>query len=353
MTTAAPTSAAAAARRGFTLVELLVVIAIIALLVSILLPSLAAARDAAKTLLCAANVRSLTGLQASYSADNKDWLAGSPSTTGFEAASGRFNGIAVQTYDFLGPLLYSGGYGGPNDGATDRTPAQRAARFQWMRELPAFTCPKNNITATVFEDGGTPVTDGRMISYNTSTAFVARDIPPPFGSRNPSLNPNPQDRKGYLPQIARVGPGKVSFFEGHRYATTSDGPDFDFSLAGNYGGAFSGLGPWWTGSKELNRNAAPGEPGRLFFTLNPTGTNDARRFAFRHGGNTSPKSTRETPCLGNVGFFDGSVTTMSDGDATRPDYWFPTGTQFNGPLDTWNYTRRTWPTKVVAGYRVP
>ncbi len=55
---------------GFTLVELLVVIAIIALLISMLLPSLASAREQAKKLKCLANQKDLASAMGGYSIED-------------------------------------------------------------------------------------------------------------------------------------------------------------------------------------------------------------------------------------------------------------------------------------------
>lgn len=60
--------------RGFTLIELLVVIAIIAMLVSILLPSLVAAKDLAKEAVCETNHHSLITAIHLYSLQYKEFL---------------------------------------------------------------------------------------------------------------------------------------------------------------------------------------------------------------------------------------------------------------------------------------
>ncbi|MEM1208947.1 MAG: prepilin-type N-terminal cleavage/methylation domain-containing protein [Planctomycetota bacterium] len=62
-------------RQGFTLIELLVVISIIALLISILLPALGAARASARDLQCKSNFRQLGIANLAYSVEHGDRMA--------------------------------------------------------------------------------------------------------------------------------------------------------------------------------------------------------------------------------------------------------------------------------------
>jgi len=66
-------------KKAFTLIELLVVVSIIALLVSILLPALAKAREQAKRSVCKSNVKQLVTATVMYASANDDWLMPHPS----------------------------------------------------------------------------------------------------------------------------------------------------------------------------------------------------------------------------------------------------------------------------------
>jgi len=64
------------AGRGFTLIELLVVVAIIALLISILLPSLARARESARAVMCLSNLKQIGLATVMYTTEYKGQLPG-------------------------------------------------------------------------------------------------------------------------------------------------------------------------------------------------------------------------------------------------------------------------------------
>jgi prepilin-type N-terminal cleavage/methylation domain-containing protein/prepilin-type processing-associated H-X9-DG protein len=61
-------------QKGFTLIELLVVISIIAMLISILLPALATAREQGRRTACASNLRQWGLSMSIYATDNRQWL---------------------------------------------------------------------------------------------------------------------------------------------------------------------------------------------------------------------------------------------------------------------------------------
>lgn len=90
--------------RGFTLIELLVVVAIIAVLVSILMPSLGMARMQAKTVQCGSHLRTIGLAMTGFSMENDGRLPGSAVMTGSVAW------YRILNAEYFGKTVYSADY---------------------------------------------------------------------------------------------------------------------------------------------------------------------------------------------------------------------------------------------------
>jgi prepilin-type N-terminal cleavage/methylation domain-containing protein/prepilin-type processing-associated H-X9-DG protein len=96
--------------RAFTLIELLVVIAVIALLVGILLPALAASREAAKTTLCGSNVRQLAMASVGYCADSRGYFCSGNFDNRTKSGYGRLDKVGWVADDVNGGYLKCGDF---------------------------------------------------------------------------------------------------------------------------------------------------------------------------------------------------------------------------------------------------
>lgn len=133
---------ARSARLGFTLIELLVVVAIIALLISILLPSLSSARESAKATVCAEHLHQI-GLALNYYLDeSKDMI---PFVDGAKAGSG---GCVSRESPF-------------------RQYHQIFNYWRYMPELDIYRCPAANGKTSAKEKSITnpPLENGAIDSY--------------------------------------------------------------------------------------------------------------------------------------------------------------------------------------------
>jgi len=147
-------------KEGFTLIELLVVVAIIALLISILLPSLARAREQAKRTVCSNNLRSLTTASKVYARDHNDFwpIAASDVTMG---GGTYYNpGISLNTMGGCDKL--------PRDQASDGAAGDTGralsnSRSLWLLVRSGLTPTKQYICPSSDEDTTDPAEE--VIEY--------------------------------------------------------------------------------------------------------------------------------------------------------------------------------------------
>jgi prepilin-type N-terminal cleavage/methylation domain-containing protein len=322
-------------RSAFTLVELLVVIGIIALLISILLPSLSKARKAAAVIKCASQMHSLGLGMLIYASQNHDWILGSPNTTGAPTTySNTYSPGINQIWDWESPMLDTLGIKIPypsNDGSDS---GQSNAQARWDRvnyELnsPMFTCPLNQVVTTLYNPstafpGVTLPTVVPYMSYTTGIMFMVNGVTPTQAAANSSFTTQGDQYAwppvGYSPKITQIGVSSQKIFiaEGARYLNSFPADfNMDFSWGSSNGGNYADNGADDSYSYGMTRSGVP---------LNGGTTPDARALWARHGNivpNGPGDSFRFAAC-----FYDGHVENLGDLQGSNPIFWAPKGTTY-------------------------
>ncbi len=159
-------------RQSFTLIELLVVIAIIALLIAILLPSLAKAREAAKRSVCASNVKEIYTSMYQYGNENDAFFPMVPYGATGDTASKDLVGEDVSTNNYNSDAEDDPFQLFKNGGA-DATDPRSTSQNLWLLCREDYTQPEIFLCPSSEQAGQ----KANLIDGNTAGATAFVDFP--------------------------------------------------------------------------------------------------------------------------------------------------------------------------------
>ncbi len=334
---------------GFTLVELLVTISVFAVLIGILAPAIAGARDAARQIVCGTTQRQLALAQIGYAASNRGAYAGVNGSNSLYLAiivgggqpteimvnrllGNTSPGVPTSTMDWITPIM-----GEEMDWSTNR-----AKRTQ--QAFSSLACPSATLINQFLFPGSSPPDAGDFeivnaeegypqISYLSPSTFhylssVATDtrlifsapgrgVTGSYRKHDPFLETECRVPKSFRPNLDQMDNpgGKVVLSDATRYYssqfTNGGGPalNFDHNHSPGSFGNFLASSPIYVDATEWGRRESNNRPSHRW------------QLSIRHGKYSAINSAR----------FDGHVESMNAPEIYRdPTPWFPSGSEFLG-----------------------
>ncbi len=268
-------------KSGFTLIELLVVVAIIALLISILLPSLARARELAKRVVCMSNLKGIGNSCHIYANENYDLFPVSPhnpTSVTFVGAIGEKGSAVTQggvAIDFT-----------TNDSNVSTTACMWILVSEGNTSPGQFYCPSSNDVkdATARTGSMYDFTGYNTVSYGFQIPFNVRNNARPGSAGDPRLAVA-ADKGPYAEIGTQLGSGSTSGQVGfsERQTTPSGGagypqPNTQIDLyrpynSPNHGGRGDGEGQnvlYADSHAEFAKTPEAGAEGDNIYTMGPT-----------------------------------------------------------------------------------